>query len=113
MNSVKSGIADHQKGTTWDGISIFISEDDSSGNKIPKDLTGAEIIAEFKNNRDVVFTYKNLDGSILVPNPTDGIIYFVSSVIEHPESLYYFDVKIILPNGDIVKIPTHTWNIYK
>ena len=107
------GIVDHQKGTTWDGAEMIITESDSEGVMVPKDLTGVEIIAQFKNNRDVIFTYKTTDNSISVPNPTNGKLYFVGGIINHPANTYFFEVQFKLLNGDIEKTPVHSWTIYQ
>lgn len=110
---IKIGIVDHKKGTTWDGIEIEVTED-INGIITPLDLTGAEITANFKSGNNIVFSFKTSNGTILVPTPTDGKLYFKERVVDVPASTYYFDVIAKFPDGTILPIidEVRSWNIH-
>lgn len=111
--SIKLGIADHKKGTTWDGLEIVATTIDENNNIVPLDLTGASVVANFKSGNNTIFSFKTSDNSIIIPNPTNGKMNFAPRVMNVPPNNYYFDVIVTLENGDIEPIvDTHSWNIY-
>jgi len=108
------GIADHKRGDTWDGMEIIATETNELDVVVPIDLTGVEIVSQFKTsmNDDFVFEFKSTDGTILVPNPESGTMYFDERKMDFPAKLYFFDVQLKFPNGRIQTIvPTHTWTL--
>lgn len=111
--AIPKAFADHKKGSTWDGAEMIITETDENGVVVPKNLTNVRISAKFKINNSTVFEFKNSDNTIMVPNPTNGKLYFASRVIDVQVNTYYFDVILTLINGDIEIIPTHSWTIFK
>lgn len=111
--AILKAFSDHKKGTTWDGAEFAITETDENGNSIPKNLTGVSIVAQFKVNNNMVFEFKNSDGTIAVPTPINGKLYFTPRLMNVAANVYNFDVILTLPNGTIEAIPTHSWTIYK
>ena len=68
-------IADHKRGTTWDGISITCEELQEDGfTLIPVNLLGVVIEIDFKieQNTDPYFSFKTSDNTIVVANPNSG-----------------------------------------
>ena len=54
---IKLGIADHKKGTTWDGLEMYVEEGDSNGFMVPKDFTGVTVNCNFKSGKATVFCW--------------------------------------------------------
>jgi hypothetical protein len=111
--TIPKAFLDHKKGTTWDGAEFIVTETDENGVVNPKDLTGVIILAKFKVNNNTVFEFKNSDGTITVPNPTNGKFYFTPRLMNVGANVYIFDVVLTLPDGTIEYIPTHSWTIFK
>jgi len=108
------GIPDHKRGDTWDGMEIVITETNELNQNVPVDLTGVEVISQFKSslNESFVFEFKTSDNSILIPDPTTGEIYFNSRKMDFPAKLYFFDVQLKFQDGTIETIvPTHSWTL--
>lgn len=106
------GISDHKRGDTWDGMEVIATTTNDLDVVIPIDLTGVQILAQFKTSIDglFVFEFKTSDNTILVPNPTTGVFLFAPRNMDFPAKNYFFDIQLIYPNGDIETIvPTHTW----
>jgi hypothetical protein len=85
----------------------FYRKDDTfNGRKytFPFDLTGAVILCQFKVKpalNVVTFEYKSEDGSITVPTPTNGEIFFQPRRMSYPTSIYYYDIQITFSNGTV------------
>lgn len=108
------GIADHKKGIFWDGIEIIVTTFDENNNVVPFDFTGGKVISQFKTNNNVVFEFQTDDDTILIPEPTNGKLYFVGRNINIAPNTYLFDIKFIdVTNKTEEIIPTHSWTIYK
>jgi hypothetical protein len=108
------GIADFRRGDTFDGIEVFAQTKDSQGVLTPLNLTGASILAQFKLSIDgeSVFYFSTSDGSILVPNPLDGKLYFASRIMDYPAKMYFFDIQVVFSDGTIKTIvPTHSFKL--
>ena len=106
-------IADHKRGTTWDGISFLFEEPQPNGTYLPTNLTGVKIIIDFLwvKNGEPVFSFSTLDGTITIPNPLNGVVFMQSRLITVPENRYMFDVKLTLANGDIKEPISDYWTI--
>ena len=108
-------IADHKRGTTWDGLSIkceVLQEDGAT--LLPVDLTGVVIVADFKidKNSDSYFSFKTANNTIIVPYPANGEFLFMPRFIDYYENYYHFTVKLFYPNGTIEEIISSAWKIY-
>jgi hypothetical protein len=108
------GIADHKRGDTWDGMEVIATETDEFDVVVPIDLTGVEIVSQFKTsiNEPFVFEFKSSDGTILVTDPESGTMYFNERNMDFPVKTYFFDIQLKFPNGRVQTIvPTHTWTL--
>lgn len=106
------GIADHKRGDTWDGMQVTATTTNELDVVVPIDLTGVEIISQFKTSIDgtPVFEFKTSDNTISVPDPTLGVFYFVERNMDYPAKMYFFDIQLKYSNGNLETIvPTHTW----
>lgn len=96
-------IADHIKGTTWDGFMFKLEDETAPESEIyePVDLTGAIIISQFKTTPKggVVFEFKTSDNSITIPDPESGEFFYEERIINVPANNYIFDFQITFPNG--------------
>lgn len=106
-------IADHKRGTTWDGISFLCEDEQPNGTFLPTNLTGVKISIDFLLNKNgtPVFSFSTLDGTITTPNPLNGVVFMQSRLITYPENRYMFDVKFTLANGNITEPISDYWTI--
>lgn len=82
----------YRKGDVWNGRKY----------KFPFDLTGAVIVIQFKEEKTntVAFEYKTSDGTITVPSPeTDKEIILQPRIMNYPEAIYVYGIKITFPNN--------------
>ncbi len=111
---VERGIFDHETGVSWDGAQFTITETDEFGVTTPMNLSGS-ISAKFKIGSGVKFEFKTSDNTILVPNPTNGIMFFAPIVnFNFRQDVYIFQVILIRP--DETKEPLtdfRSWTITK
>lgn len=91
----------HRKGTTWYGWEVAISEKDPDGVETPVDLTGVEILIEFRRGGkqgDVLLELTEEDCTI------DGNILTIDKRSPANFTLgvgdWYVDLFITWPNGD-------------
>jgi hypothetical protein len=108
-------IADHIKGTTWDGF-MFKLEDETapeSGIYEPVDLTGCTIISQFKTTPKggMVFEFKTSDNSITIPTPANGEFFYEERIINNPANNYIFDFQITFPSGVVFSSDPDYWRI--
>lgn len=104
-------IPDHNRGTTWDGISFLVTEKNEQNVETPVDFTGAIILAQFKNRKrgSVVFEFKSPDQTIVfgtgtVSNPTTGEIVLKPRLLNYPAYDYYFTVRATFADGRVDEI---------
>ena len=110
--TIPVGIANHIKGDTWDGVEIIATTKDENGASIPLDITGCDIIAQFKINTSTVFEFKTSDNTILVPNPTTGQFFLAPRKMDVEANTYKFDIEVTYPDGTVETIvPAHSWTI--
>lgn len=103
-------IANHKRGTTWDGVSFTIIED-----QVPLNLTGVQITADFKydKSRATIFSFKTSNGTVLIPNPLTGVFLFKYDIpVDFPEAVYVFTVKMVFPDGRVEAEIFGNWKIY-
>lgn len=102
-------MASHKKGDTWNGMSCCLKKKDGT----PYDLTGHTAVSNFKVNPNgaVIFGFKTEDGTILIPNPTDGKIFYKGRKMDVPANRYFFDLQITSPEGKTSTIAAGSWEI--
>ena len=112
MSIIKKGIEDHKRGDTWDGVEIKITDQNELGAEVPVDLTGVQVLAQFKVDGKVMFELSTEDDSILIPEPATGEVFFAPiNEFDQPENLYLFDVNFKFPDGTNRTIKTHSFEI--
>lgn len=98
-------IEDHKKGDTWDGFKFKIEDETEIDSDVyePRDLSGCEIIAQFRTNPNgsVIFEFKTDDDTITIPTPENGEFILMPRIINVPAMTYVFDVQITYPSGVI------------
>lgn len=111
-------LEDHMKGTTWDGLTLVYSSKDENNQKVPFNLTGCEVIFEFKKtiSGSSVFELSTKSGSVVfgskdVPDPTTGRIVALPRLITQHSFDYYFVCKLVKPDGTVDPILTGYWQI--
>ena len=111
-------ISDHKRETTWYGMSIILTETLENGVKVPVDLTGAIVTAEFSKNpgNTASFAYSTENQTLLFgpkdsPTPTSGEIMFKPEMITYQAYNYYLRVFVTFPGGDKDLILEGNWNI--
>lgn len=101
----------HTKGTTWDGISFLVTEENEQNVEIPVDFTGANVVAQFKKGKtgSVIFDFNTTDETIVfgtgtISDPTTGEIVLVPRIMNYEAYGYYFTVRATFPDGRIDEI---------
>lgn len=89
------------EGSTFPGLELvinetFIAEGETELTVIPVDLTGATVIAQFKQGNNVCDTYTNTDSSLLIDGNT---ITMPEHIPKLKYGLYDFDFNITLSDG--------------
>lgn len=99
----------HKRGDTWDGFhTITLSQ-----NGIPVDLTNSVISMELRHQPDspLALRFSTTDSTIVILNPTGGIIQIPPRKIEIPPGNYVYDLQIDFPNQQTKTYMTGTWEI--
>lgn len=114
-------IANHKKGDEWNGMELLIEDSivnpDETETFFPLDLTGYSVVAKFKVSPTGVsyFEFKTADGTITIPDPTNGVILFMPRIMNVPAQQYVFDVELTPPSGEVKTIyeedKPFTWKI--
>lgn len=111
-------IANHKRGTTWYGLSLILTETLDTGVKVPVDLTGAVVTAEFSKHpgNAASFEYSTQNQTMLFgpenePNPSSGEVVFKSEIITHQAFDYYLRIYVEFSNADRDLILEGYWNI--
>lgn len=111
-------IANHSKGTTWDGISFLVTEADDTGVETPVDFTGATVVAQFKKGKtgSVVFEFKTTDQTIVfgtetTSQPATGEIVLQPALLNYQAFDYYFTVRATFADGHVDEIVEGWFNI--
>ena len=68
----------------------------------PFDLTGVTIEAKFKRDKNltpVAFEFKEQDGTMVIPDRTNGQVFFMPRVMDFPPRDYHYTIKLFFPNG--------------
>lgn len=104
-------IKDIVKGDTFTGLKMTFY-DGEGVDKTPKDLTGYSVIMNFKKGvgQSNAFIFSTADGSITIPNPTNGEIFMQPREMNYPAYNYIFDIQLI--SGSNVK-KTYFTNYWK
>jgi hypothetical protein len=80
-------------------------------------LTGVQVDLHVREKKDVttapVMAWSTLDNTILVETPTNGTIIVVGRKITVRPFNYVLDIKLTMPNGDVIYFFERTWEIYK
>ena len=97
---------DHRSGTTWAGFSFLVEDLDESGATpvwVPRDLTGYDANAQFRDESWNVLMDMTLGDGITIPDPAAGVVYVATP--DDPDELIApvgkmsFDIKMTLPAG--------------
>jgi hypothetical protein len=94
----------YKKGDTWKGRKITF----------PFDLTGVSVLCQFKpdiTSDYSTFVFKTEDNTILIPLPLTGEMFFKPRIMNYPVGMYYYDVQLTFPNGDVVSYIPDTLTI--
>jgi len=81
--------------------------------KTPIDLTGVEIIMQFKKSLDssVVFEFKTADNSITIPTPLNGEFFMMPTNKLTMVGDFVYNLKIIFPTGRVKVYYYSHWKI--
>jgi hypothetical protein len=111
-------LEDHKRGTTWYGMSLMLSKTLDNGSKVPVDLTGAIVTAEFSKNpgNSASFSYSTQNQTLFfgpenAPDPSTGEILFEPELINYPAYAYILRVYVQFPSNDKDLILEGYWNI--
>ena len=87
---------DIKKGDTFTGLKMTFY-DGVGENKTPMDLTDFKIVIPFKKiaGQKNVFLFSTEDGTITIPEPTNGEIFLQPRDMNYPAFNYIFDVQLI------------------
>jgi hypothetical protein len=103
----------HPRGATWRGIKLVLKDD--ANVVIP--LTGVQVDLHVREKKDVttapVLAFSTLDNTILVETPENGTIIVVGRQINVRPFNYVLDIKLTMPNGDVIYFFERTWEIYQ
>jgi hypothetical protein len=82
---------EHKRGTTFENHKIIIS----------KNLTGCQIIMQFKSNygSKMAYEFKTSDNSILITNPSIGEFELQKRLLDVPKGTYNYDGLIIFSDS--------------
>lgn len=101
MDYEHNRLAPHVKGTTWDGMYCEIKDDAG----LPMNLTGFTAVSRFRQgaNSAIVLEFSTTDGTLTIPNPLNGKIYYSERFININVADYIFDLFITSPTGRVDK----------
>ena len=93
----------HIKGNTFKD-KIFKIENVADTISTPIDLTGAEVLMQFKESEDseMVFEFKTSNNTILLTNAADGELKMVKRTLDVSAGKYIYDLKVTFP-GNYIK----------
>ena len=102
----------HTRGSTFNGRMLKMY-DGRGVDKTPMDLTGVEIIMQFKKSLDssVVFEFKTADDSITIPNPLSGEFFMMPTNKLTMVGDFVYNLKIIFPTGRVKIYYYSHWKI--
>lgn len=102
-------IPDHKQGDTWNGGVFEIKNADTT----PFNLSGYTVKSDFKTSANgfAVFSFNSTDGTITIPNPANGKIYFMPKIIDVVANDYIFDLQITSAVGIVNTIASGYWRI--
>jgi hypothetical protein len=82
----------HRRGTTFNAQTFTIG----------KDLTGATILMQFKenNNSKLIYEFKTADNTILITNAATGQFELQERILDVPKTNYLYDCLITFPSGE-------------
>ena len=102
-------IPKHRRGDTWVGIPTF----PITLNNSPVNLTGASIKIDFRKGVDtpVALTLSTANSSILITQPTQGIISIPSRIVTIPFGIYLYDIQVTFSSGVITTYVEGSWEI--
>ena len=91
----------HRSGTTWRGFHVLVEDTADGETWVPRDLTGATVACQFRNDCGVVIIDMTLGDGIDIPDPTTGEIWIVGpGVVTADPGVLVFDLKAVLDSGD-------------
>lgn len=99
----------HRRGDTWDGINTI----GIKVNGIPVNLSGAQVIIEFREDYDspVALTLSTLTSTISVL-PNLSSVKVLPVLIDIPPTTYKWDLQINYPDTTVKTYLEGTWEIY-
>lgn len=108
---------DHERGTTWDGMSLTFSELTPANAKIPFDVSAIKIVAQVKQGASgqVRLELSTEDNSIVLGSPEEptanNIMTFLPRIINLQVFDYTVEIKVFYPDGRNYPFPKIFWNI--
>ena len=104
------GFVNHKRGDWWDGAFCTI-KDPLTG--IPLNLTGCTAKSDFKTheNGESYFSFDTADGTLTIPTPADGKIFYKARKMNVPANRYVFDLEITDALGRPTTYATSEWII--
>lgn len=108
---------DHERGTTWDGISFTFSELNDAKDKIPFDVSAIKIVAQIRKGASgsVLLELSTTDGSIVMGSPEQptatNVMTFLPRIINLQVFDYTVEIKVHYPDGRNYPLPKIFWNI--
>jgi hypothetical protein len=102
-------IPNHISGDTWKGINnLTIARDGSA-----LDLTGATVkmIVKFQIDAPPVLILGTDDNSIVITDPTNGVIAIPDRIVDVPPASYQWSFKVSLSGGEVRTFIMGSWNI--
>lgn len=108
---------DHERGTTWDGMSLTFSELTPANAKIPFDVSAIKIVAQIRKGASgsVLLELSTTDGSIVLGSPeqptVSNVMTFLPRIINLQVFDYTVEIKVHYPDGRNYPFPKIFWNI--
>lgn len=81
--------------------------------KTPRDLTGASVSIPFKKGagQNTIFLFSTEDGTITIPDPTNGEIFLQPRDMNYPAFNYIFELTVTFASGTKKPYFTNFWKI--
>ena len=112
INHTPKPLRKHPVGATWRGLKLVLKDNDGA----VINLTGASVtmhVREKKDSAAPALAFSTADNTILIPTPTNGAIFIVGRKINVRPNTYHLDIKLVMPNGDVIYFFPNTWEIYQ
>ena len=104
------GFVNHKRGDWWNG-GFFTIKNKLTG--LPLNLTGITAKSDFKTheNGEIYFSFDTANGTLTIPIPTDGKIYYKARKMDVPANRYIFDLELTDALGRPTTYVTSEWII--